>query len=123
MSYQKKVFFISFILFIIHQWNQKVMGLHWSLIDNHLDPLLCMPICLGIFEWQYKGFFPNGINWLTAMLFTLILSIIFEIGFSAWHPGFTADPIDFILYFLGSQIYLGFKEIYQITRIKPQKSL
>jgi hypothetical protein len=82
------------------------MGWHCSWADAYLDPLLCMPLLLGLVEWEWgrrfgkKELQPLEITGLTAGAI-----LLFEWGFPTWSAAFTADVWDGVAYVAGSALF------------------
>lgn len=88
------VFFIHQVL----QWNH----LHVKVLDNHLDPLLAVPVMLGVSILILRIFNPKAkFHLLSIGLFTLALCLFWE---GPWmdNPDLTADVWDVPFYILGA---------------------
>ena len=94
------------LLFMIHQFCQKWCQLSFPFADQYLDPLLCMPILLGIWQLEQYYLYKRTITAAEAWVLTALLSILFEVGFPRFSPHFTADWIDAVLYFSGTALFL-----------------
>lgn len=103
---RRKLWWGALLLFLLHQWAQKIRGWPGGIADHYLDPLLCMPLLLGLLEWEWHRRLgkPAPGPWEIAAL-TALFALLFEWGFPAWHPGFTSDPWDVAAYIAGSVIY------------------
>lgn len=104
---KRQLFLVSLLLFLLHQVLQKGFGIHLFFLHAYLDPFLCMPILLGVFDWERQwryGAAPLRV-WEVAV-FTIGCSILFECDFPRWSPRFTADGYDVLAYGLGSAVYV-----------------
>jgi len=82
--------------------HQVLLG-EWPWVDSYLDPLLCMPIMLGVpilgvRLWD-KHF---QVNPFLAWGFALALAVTFECWIPSFDPRFTADIMDVPFYLLGT---------------------
>ncbi|PHN02032.1 hypothetical protein CRP01_33900 [Flavilitoribacter nigricans DSM 23189 = NBRC 102662] len=103
------MYLLAGTIFIAHQLLQKAWQISIPLADQYLDPLLCMPLLLGIWQWEKKLLFRHQITTGEIWLLTLLLSLLFEIGFPLLSPNFTADWRDALLYFAGAFLFLTFR--------------
>jgi hypothetical protein len=104
---KRQLFWVSLLLFAVHQLLQKGFGIHLPFLHAYLDPFLAMPIILGVFDWERRwryGADPLRI-WEVGVA-TLVFSILFEWGFPRWDPRFTADWYDVLAYGLGAVVYV-----------------
>jgi hypothetical protein len=97
------------LIFLLHQWLQKGMGIAIPLADQYLDPLLCMPLLLGVWQWEKQWLFGHRISATEIWVLTLILALLFELVFPWLTPKFTADWWDALLYFAGTTLFLLFR--------------
>ncbi|MCB9296782.1 MAG: hypothetical protein H6559_27240 [Lewinellaceae bacterium] len=96
----------SLLLFLAHQFTQKVLGLSIPWADNYLDTLLCMPILLGGYRLEQRWLLGRQrLSFLEVVAITAVLAFVFEYLFPRFSSGFTADWWDVAAYFAGS---LGF---------------
>lgn len=104
---KRRLFWVSLLLFIVHQVLQKGLGLHIVFLDSYLDPFLSMPILLGVFDWErgWRYGAPPLRVW-EVMVVTIGFSILFEWGFPRWDDRFTADWYDVLAYGLGAAVYV-----------------
>lgn len=93
-------------LFILHQLLQKLWLVPLSLADQYLDPLLCMPILLGIWQMEQALVFKRKITPLHIWILTALLAVLFEIGFPTFSDQFTGDWKDALLYGTGTGLFL-----------------
>jgi hypothetical protein len=101
------LFFICSLLFICHQYFQKVAGINVYLADSYLDPLLSMPIILHLINIER--------NWLQqkarlsikeSFCYSLLMIIAGEFIFPAVSTQFTFDFLDIMLYPAGTALYI-----------------
>ena len=107
---KNKYWWFVIILFIGHQILQKVMGIAIPILDNQLDPFLCMPLLLSLWQLErhYLWKLPIRLSIAEIVSATLLLMFLFEYFFPLWHAGFTADYYDLIAYSLGSLFFFFF---------------
>jgi len=100
------------LIFLTHQFFQKGLGWNFYWADNYLDNLLCMPIFLGLILIERRFVFRKNKTYrftlFEIIVITIILSVLFEEGFSSWSPAFTKDPVDYIFYFVGALLFYVF---------------
>lgn len=115
---QNPAWLCCFILFITHQVFQKILGWNLPIIDSFLDPLLCLPIFMGIMLIERRFFLKRRKNNnvytfsnLEVIIIATTLSIIFEEGFPRWSDQFTKDYFDYIFYFVGALFFYLFINI------------
>ncbi len=93
----------ALLLFLAHQFTQKVLGLSIPWADGYLDALLCMPILLGGFLLEQRWLLGRQrLSFLEVMATTALLSFVFEYLFPRFSSGFTADWWDVAAYFAGA---------------------
>lgn len=92
---------------LLHQLLQKGLGWRCTLADSYLDPLLCMPLLLGLLDWELKWRYGRGpLSSQEVIGAALLFSFLFEILFPRWSAQFTADVWDVLAYGLGALGYL-----------------
>ncbi|MTB50330.1 hypothetical protein [Lewinella sp. W8] len=93
---------IPFLLFGGHLILERLLRLHWTLLDHYLDPLCFLPILLTLWLIDLRWLF--GRPRLTAA-FTLVAGTFFivlgEIIFPILDPAFVHDPWDYPFYLIG----------------------
>jgi hypothetical protein len=102
------VFIICSLLFILHQLMQKVLDMHYPLIDRYLDNLLAMPIILTLLLVERRFLFRRKTYRLTVLevvLATLFVILVAEIAFPLFSEDFTTDWWDVLFYALGSLLF------------------
>ncbi len=105
-------------LFIAHQVSQKTLGWKIPILDSYLDPLLCLPIFMGMMLVE-RRFFLKKRNYNKVYTFSILeviviaisLSIVFEEGFPRWSDQFTKDYFDYLFYFVGALFFHFFINI------------
>lgn len=103
---RRQVFWVSFVLFVVHQLLQKGFSIHLPFLHAYLDPFLSMPIVLGLLDWERTrrhGWRPLQ-PWEIAVT-ALLLILLFEWAFPIWNPAFTADWWDVPAYGAGALLY------------------
>lgn len=98
--------YIAFTVFVLHQFVQ--YGLGWSIpfLDAYLDPVLCLPIVLGM--WIAEAEYIYGFRRLKTLELIVVgtfLAVLFEEGFPRWQPAFVRDWWDYLAYALGGLWY------------------
>ncbi|MCB0595720.1 MAG: hypothetical protein H6557_25985 [Lewinellaceae bacterium] len=97
---------VLLLLFLLHQFTQKVLHLSIPWADNYLDPLLCMPILLGGYQMEQRWLLGRQqLSFGEVMAITAFLSFVFEYLFPRFSAGFTADWWDVAAYFAGAWMF------------------
>ena len=95
--------YIALSLFVTHQIVQYGLDRNIPLIDSYLDPLLCIPIILGV--WLTEGSYlygrPMRIGFFESCVVIIFLALLFEEGFPRWQPAFVRDWWDYLAYAVG----------------------
>lgn len=98
----KPAWWIAFVLVGVHQLLQYGFGISLAIVDDYLDPLLAMPVLLGLILQERKWLFGRArLSGLECAVIVLVLSLLFEEGFPHWQPAFVHDPVDYVMYALG----------------------
>jgi len=107
----------SVLLLLTHQLFQKILPFKIPVLDNWLDPLLSMPILLGLIlmerRWFLKHYSQGDLkspceykfSKLETVITVLFFAIIFEFLFPKWSNEFTFDWLDFLAYGLGGIVF------------------
>ena len=110
---QNPAWLFCFLLFAIHQFFQKILGWNFIWLDSYLDPLLCLPIFMGLMLAERRYFLKkrnhNNVytfSILETVVIAIVLSIIFEEGFPRWSDQFTKDYSDYFFYFVGALFFI-----------------
>lgn len=102
-------FYICVGLFLLHQVLQKGLHVQLPLPDAYLDPLLCVPILLGLVSVERGLLFQRAhISLLEVIFFVVLCSALFELGFPRWSPAFTYDAWDVLAYAAGGVLFWYF---------------
>lgn len=105
-------FIIALFLFVAHQIAQKLLNINLPILDSYLDPILLMPLLLHALLWERRLLFGFDDQHILSkkyiFLVWIIVSILAEFIFPSWNKGFTKDPIDILLYLIGSLIFMKF---------------
>lgn len=100
---------IPFILFVLHQSIQYGLGWNVSILDNYLDPLLVMPILLGLISLERRYFFEQAqLSGFEITVITIVLALLFEEVFPLLKSDFIRDWWDYLMYGLGSLYFYFF---------------
>jgi len=100
---KQPAWWIPLFLVPIHQFSQYVLGLDLGLIDDYLDPILCLPVLLGLWLTERRVFFRvDRLTGLEIMVASLILSFVFEEIFPRFQPDFVRDWWDYLAYAAGA---------------------
>ena len=99
-----------FIIFLVHQVVEKIFDIHFSIADYYLDPLLAMPILLGLVLAQKRYFLRLGnehrLSLFEVSVISVVFAFLFEYVLSHWADGFYYDPLDLIGYLVGTLFFL-----------------
>lgn len=103
------VFIICCLLFLLHQFLQKVLHYTVPLVDSFLDSFLAMPILLTLLVAERRLIFRRGSSYCLSIpeiiAATLLIAFIAEVVFPALSKRFTADWFDVLAYVLGSTLF------------------
>ncbi len=84
-------------------------------IVNVLNDLLALPVILlcmnAMMKLLYGNKFEMDLNFVMATFITI--SILFEVIFPLFSKSITADPVDIVLYFMGSVLFLTVKQFFE----------
>ncbi|MFP4090495.1 MAG: hypothetical protein ACLFUB_20975 [Cyclobacteriaceae bacterium] len=87
---------------------QKVLDIHFPMIDYYLDNLLAMPIILTLLLVERRILFRRKtyrLSVLEIVMATLLIILVAEIVFPLLSRDFTTDWWDVVFYVLGSLIF------------------
>jgi hypothetical protein len=94
--------YIPFLIFLAHQFIQYILGWSTPWVDAYLDPLLALPILLGLLLFERSLIFRvHRLSLLEVCLVSIVLMLIFEEGFPRWQPAFIRDHFDHLAYLVG----------------------
>lgn len=102
------VFIICALLFIVHQLMQKVLDIHYPMIDHYLDNLLAMPIILSLLTVERRILFRRNVYRLSILeiiITTVFIVLMAEVVFPLFSKDFTTDWWDVLFYALGSLLF------------------
>lgn len=103
------VFIICLVLFLLHQFLQKVLAVHIPIIDPYLDSFLTMPILLTLLVVERRFLFRRGSTYCLSIgsivAATIFVALVVELVFPALSDRFTADWWDVLAYALGSILF------------------
>ena len=92
--------------FLLHQLIQKGFGVDITFVHDYIDPLLSIPIMLGVWVVERDYLFGRGrLTLLETMVGTVFLALVFELLFPYLSSAFTYDPWDFLAYGLGGVLF------------------
>ncbi len=113
--FQNPAWLVCTLLFIAHQFFQKILGWNFPILDSYLDPLLCLPIFMGMMLAERRFFLKKGnynkvytYSTLETIVIAISLSIVFEEGFPRRSDQFTKDYFDYAFYFVGALFFYFF---------------
>ncbi len=111
---KRLLFWFFLLLFILHQWSQKILGLHFPFFDSYLDPFLSMPIIWFIWQWERQRLLgiSGPIPVVELLLGTLFWILFFEIGFPLIRSAFVGDWWDVPAYLLGTAVFYLINEFW-----------
>jgi hypothetical protein len=106
---RQPAWWIPFLLFLLHQFVQYILGWSTPWVDAYLDPLLALPILLGLLLFERRLVFKvQRLSLLEVSLVSIVLAIIFEEGFPWLQPAFVRDYFDHFAYFVGAVYFWYF---------------
>lgn len=107
-SLKQVTWWICFLAFWLHQFCERILQWHWTWADSYLDSLLCMPILLGLLLFE-RRFWLKDKNYcfplLDTVIMVLLLSLLYEEGFTRMFDGFVRDTWDYLCYFVGGGMF------------------
>jgi hypothetical protein len=91
--------------FVVHQ-ALIASGIHLTWADSYLDPLCTVPVALGVPSTLARRLQPDFVlPWWAVAIFTVALSVAFEVWIPNFDARFTADPLDALAYLAGAGIW------------------
>ena len=115
------VFIICLVLFLLHQFLQKILSISLPFPDSYLDNIVAMPIILTLLLAERRWLFKKGSNYqipvIDTVVATLYIIFISEVFFPLLSQKFTADWKDLLFYALGSFVF------YKTINTKRQRTL
>lgn len=107
--FRQPAWWIPFLIFLLHQFIQYGLGWSTPIADAYLDPLLALPILLGLLLFERQMIFKiRRLTLLEVCVVTVVLTLIFEEGFPRWQPAFVRDPLDYLAYLAGALYFWVF---------------
>ncbi|TXF86024.1 hypothetical protein FUA23_20015 [Neolewinella aurantiaca] len=106
---RKPAWWSAAMIVVAHQVVQ--YGLDWQIpvLDAYLDPLLCLPVLLGLWLTERQWLFSTErLGNLEVVVAGLALAILFEEGFPRWQPAFVRDWWDYLAYAVGGTWFWWF---------------
>lgn len=111
LHYIKQYYFWTFLCIAIAIYVLQHLAIDLSyFIKNHLNDLLCLPIVLKVCQSVIQYVKSDDTIYLTFLqIFMVCLgySIFFEWYLPSYHPRYTADYIDVLLYNIGGVVFYG----------------
>ncbi len=99
---RQPAWWIPAALVLAHQIGQYGLGLKLGVVDGYLDPLLCLPVLLGLWLAERRMIFrQHRLSGLEVVVAGLALAVLFEEGFPRWQPAFVRDWWDYLAYAVG----------------------
>jgi len=106
---RQPAWWIPFVLFLLHQFVQYILGWSTPWVDAYLDPLLALPVLLGLLLFERRLVFRvKRLSLLEVGLVSVVLAIIFEEGFPRLQPAFVQDSFDYLAYLVGAGYFWVF---------------
>lgn len=100
---------LAVVAFVVHQGVQWGLGVHQAYVDAYLDPLLAMPVLLGLWLLERQLIFRvQRLQLLETAVATVLLSVLLEEVFPRYEPGFRHDAVDYVFYALGGVYFYLF---------------
>lgn len=116
------------VLFLLHQFVQKILLLPVPFIDSYFDPFAAAVLGLFILKmerqylWKQKQF---SFQWYEILVVTIVLALISEQLFPLLSENFTSDPLDYVSLAIGGIYFYLFlnKNVAAQNTKKPQKEI
>ena len=103
-------------LALLHQVLQKVFLVQIPFLHSYLDDVLCIPIFLGIWNWERSIWWGKTTLSISEILALVVLVfIVFEWVVPKYDARFTADYWDGAAYLLGAGLYLLLRDKSMVT--------
>ncbi|MFK8162955.1 MAG: hypothetical protein AB8H12_10880 [Lewinella sp.] len=100
---RQPAWYIPFLIFLLHQFVQYILGWSTPWVDAYLDPLLALPVLLGLLLFERRLIFNvRRLSGLEVGLVSVVLMLIFEEGFPRLQPAFVRDNYDHLAYLVGA---------------------
>jgi hypothetical protein len=106
---RQPTWYIPFVIFLLHQFIQYILGWSTPWVDAYLDPLLALPILFGLLLFERRLIFGvHRLSLFEVSLASVVLMVIFEEGFPRWEPAFVRDYYDHLAYLAGAAYFWYF---------------
>lgn len=102
------LFITCSLLFIGHQYLERIAEVRIAVLDNYLDPLLVMPILLWLVTYERRLIHKRPdykLPVLHTLGFVILVAFLAEIVFPLFTNELIADPWDVGLYIIGGLVY------------------
>jgi hypothetical protein len=112
---------VSALLFLAHQYLQRLMHFNIPFLDNYLDPIVLMPLLLYAVLWERRILLKNNdieLSYAEVLGYFLLVVIFGEIIFPLLSDKFTADYWDILAYAIGTFAYLLVGKITHTQKLK-----
>jgi len=109
-------FIIPVILFMCHQLIERILQIHFTLIDNFLDPFCASVLIIHALAAERRILFDVKLTIMDVVVATVILTLISELLFPYLSDLFTADLLDVIPFTVGA-IWFVFTRKELLSRI------
>lgn len=97
------------LLFVFHQFSQKILGWSLTFLDHYLDTFLLAPLLLTGLLAEWRDLYQLGNQYTFPLpvvgLLCLVLLITSELVFPALSQAFTPDKYDALSIILGSIVF------------------
>jgi hypothetical protein len=111
LNYFKRFYFPVFVVIALLMYMMQHLSIPLpTLINNHLNDLLCMPIVLKICQYVVRHIRNDTavqIPIRIALTLTLFYALYFELILPKFNERYTADMIDVGLYSIGFVFFIG----------------
>lgn len=115
------LFWICLVLFLWHQYIQKIATVSFPFLHNYLDPLLFMPILLTLVTWERRLIYNNRSYTLPLSYifgYFLLVSLLCEVLFPMWTDSMVSDIWDVLCYALGTFLYIMITTPYKSANLE-----
>jgi hypothetical protein len=100
---RQPAWWVPFLMFLLHQFIQYILGWSTPWVDAYLDPLLALPVLLGLLLFERRLVFRvKRLSLLEVSLVSIVLMVIFEELFPRLQPAFIRDYFDHLAYLAGA---------------------
>ena len=103
------IFILCTVLFFVHQLMQKVLDIHFDLVDRYMDNFLAMPIILSLLVIERSYLLGRKhryrLSGLEIVVATFVIVMVAELLFPLLSRNFVTDWWDVLFYALGSLFF------------------